>query len=95
MKRMVELNTVALFAVALSACSVTDETMMSDYVHDLGQHVDALEGEQLAHATDVAGASDLDSISRAEDDHERRSNDHMNSGSPITRCASWKSTSFA
>ena len=77
MKRMVALNIVALFAVALSACSVDDEIMMSDYANDLGQHMDSLEREQLAHATEVAGAPDLDSISRAEDDHERRMNDHM------------------
>ena len=77
MARIVELNIVALFAVALSGCSMDDETMMSDYAYDLGQHLDALESEQLTHATEVGGASDLDSVSRAEDEHERRMNDHM------------------
>ena len=74
---MVGLNIVALSAVVLLACSVDDETMMSDYARDLGQHMDALESEQATHAAEVAGASDLDSISREEDDHERRMNDHM------------------
>jgi hypothetical protein len=66
-----------LLAAALSACGGDDASMMSDYTQDLGRHLDEVQAEHKAHSSEVAAATDLESIHRAEDGHRQRMDDHM------------------
>jgi hypothetical protein len=66
-----------MLAAAVSACAGHDASMMSDYTQDLGRHLDEVQAEHKAHSSEVAAASDLESINRAEDDHRQRMDDHM------------------
>jgi hypothetical protein len=66
-----------LLAAAVSACGGDDASMMSDYTQDLGRHLDEVQAEHKAHSSEVAAASDIESINRAEDIHRQRMDDHM------------------
>ena len=72
-----QLCALGLLAAAVSACGGDDASMMADYAQDLGRHLDEVQAEHKAHSSDVAAASDLESIRRAEDDHRQRMDLHM------------------
>jgi hypothetical protein len=48
------------------------DTMMSDYAQEVGRHMDALQTEETAHASEVASLSTLDGMRDAETAHLQR-----------------------
>jgi len=72
-----QLCAVAMLASAASACGGDNASTMSDYTADLGRQLDEVQAEHKAHAAEVAAASDLESINRAEDGHRQRMDEHM------------------
>ncbi len=68
---------VATFILAgVGACGHSD-TMMSDYAQAIDRHMDALQTEETAHASEIASLSTLGAIRDAEAGHSQRMDDHL------------------
>jgi hypothetical protein len=67
-----------LAALALAACGPNAaETMMSDYVEDLGRHMESLQAEETSHASSMTSSSTLDGMQGTEAGHWQRIEDHL------------------
>jgi hypothetical protein len=64
-------------ALALAACGPDMGTMMSDYVQDLGRHMESLQAEETSHASAMHGLSTLDGMEGTESVHWQRIEDHL------------------
>jgi hypothetical protein len=85
-------------AAMLSACGGHDPATMSDYAQDLGRHLDALEGEQVAHFSEISAMGHVDVLGPAELGHSQRMDDgieRMNGPlGAMMSCADGRRTGF-
>jgi hypothetical protein len=67
----------ALAILALGGCGHDRSSMMSDYLQDIGQHMDGLQAEETAHASVMASLSTIDGMQGTELTHWQRMEDHL------------------
>jgi hypothetical protein len=84
--------------VMLSACGGHDAATMSDYAGDLGRHLDALEGERVAHFSEISAMGHVDTLGPAELGHAQRMDDGIERMSgplgAMMSCADGRRTGF-
>jgi hypothetical protein len=87
-----------LLAISLSGCAHDMGSMMSDYVQDLGRHMDALRIEDSTHASEISVAATSQEVQDAEARHWQHTDDHLSRMSLVvgdmTSCANGGGTSF-